>query len=132
MARFRRRRRTVMGGAGQSWGFYWQPGPEVIADSIERYEAGVSIEVGLILSSYASVMKAHAKANHRWANRTGEAERQLDATVVETRGGNGYRLILWGGVPYQVFLEAREDLAVIGPTIDLFAPSVIADLRKVV
>lgn len=47
------------------------------------------------------------KANHRWTNRTGDAERGLLCTA--SRGNESMSLVNGHGVPYGVFLETRYE-----------------------
>ena len=130
MVRFRTRRRVGVG--KESWGFYWNPSLQVIADSMESYENAVYEGTGEVMTEYAQEMEAYMKANHTWMNRTYQAEQTMTAEVVPTRGGNGWRMVLAYGVPYGIYLQAKPEYDIIGPTIDFFAPRIIEELRGIV
>lgn len=77
-----------------------------------RDDAGpAGLEAGA--NRLASAMEDWAKQNHGWKNRTGKAERELTAGVVESN--DGFLAVLQHGqdVEYAVYLEADPRLSVL-------------------
>jgi len=85
----------------------------------------------LLATRYAPQAEAWMKMNRPWQDRTSHARQTLH-TWVETGSG---RVILWlaHGVEYGVNLEYNfaGRYAIIAPTIDLFAPLILDDVRAV-
>lgn len=105
----------------------WAPGVEVIKSGLERYGDAVFDGVEHLLLGYADSMRSYMKANHRWQNQTGAAERGLDAFV--ERFDWGVALAIVNSVWYGGIIEAREDLGIIAPTMEIFGPRILADLQ---
>lgn len=79
----------------------------------------------------------HMRTTAPWTDRTANARNGLRAKA--TTPGGGYRgnvmaLVLFGSVPYQIYLETRFSgrYAVILPTVELFGPQVMELLEKLV
>ena len=70
---------------------------------------------------------AYMKSNHKWRNRTGNAENRL---VVEVeKGENTRRLVFVSGAHYGADLERRYPL--VGPTAEQYTARVLAMLRAI-
>ena len=72
-------------------------------ESLERINARLNILVRIHAEDGAKKMESYAKGNHKWQNRTGEAERTLRGFTQPLP--NGYRIIISHGVWYGVWLE---------------------------
>jgi len=81
--------------------------------------------------------EAHMKSYAPWTDRTGNARNGLKAKATTPGGGvhgNVMALVLFGSVPYQIYLETRWSgrYAIILPTVELFGPQVMDLLEKLI
>lgn len=69
------------------------------------------------LEAQAEITEQRMKDEHRWQNRTGEAERNLRCRVYDD--GKGLRFVASQGVPYGFYLETAHQgqYAVLQPTV---------------
>lgn len=76
--------------------------------------------------------------NHKWHNRTGDAEMGVDATVAGMDGDN-LEIFLYHSVPYGIFLEKSHyipfphagDVSIIPETMQVMTPRLTASLQGV-
>lgn len=91
------------------------------------------------ISAYASNlgrdMEMYAKHNHPWTNRTGNAERGLNASVETSGAGWAQRIRLAHGsdIYYGVYLENSmgRRFAIIEPTVRVFSSRLVNDLGSI-
>ena len=78
----------------------------------------------------AALIEAYMKTNAPWQNRTGQARATLKAEVLDVTGRAAFILLTYG-VDYSLYLETMQGgrFAIIGPTLDVFAPRIMRDLQ---
>lgn len=107
----------------------FDPGLGAIAANLVRYGEAAFDAVEYLFEATAREAQGYMKANHRWVNRTGAAERGLVARVV--RRPDGWTLELESTAPHGPILERRPDLAIVRPTAELYGPRLIAGVRDI-
>jgi hypothetical protein len=114
------------GGDGIVWRGNLKPG-------IAKYDATVRRAMSLACRVNAGRAETWMKNNAAWADQTGNARNGLRA-VHEPVGRDGDRIVLYGSVPYQIWLEIRFSgrYAIIGPAVREWAPRVMRSVRTYV
>lgn len=83
----------------------------------------------------AEEMQRYMKQNHRWKNRTGNAERGLYGKVITSRKKYVTTIEIGHGkdIWYSVYLENYYGgrFAIIKPTLNLFGPMVMNDMNNI-
>lgn len=80
----------------------------------------------------------YMRANHPWNNRTGNAERGLNAAIAGIENGE-IKMYLYHSVPYGKYLEGENGfrypyaglLHIIEPTIQQFSPQLVMNLQGI-
>ena len=92
-------------------------GRDTVVRNIRDYATRYHAVARNVLEEQAQIIEQRMKAEHRWQNRTGEAERQLRCRVFDN--GAVLRLQAAHGVPYGIFLEHGRQgaYAVLQPTV---------------
>ena len=84
------------------------------------------------MNSEASMLEAYMKSHHPWTNRTGNAERGLNAKVTQSTKRYVTTITLAHGkdIYYGVYLEngMGRRFAIIEPTIRLMGPKIVENL----
>lgn len=83
----------------------WQSSPASMAERVDRYKKNLLEAVYRLAEEWAARIAADAKANHRWTNRTGDAERGLAGRTF--RLAAGALIVISHGVFYGIYLERR-------------------------
>jgi hypothetical protein len=107
----------------------WESHPDLLEEAVGVYSAAFWANLSELFDYWKDELKAYAKENHPWKNRTGDAERELDAEVEEVM--DGFILSLFHGVPYGVYLEMGE-YAIINPTMEAHYAAFMHDVRDLV
>lgn len=107
----------------------WETHPEILSQAVGAYGRQFLLDLRELLDYWREELRDYAKQHHPWKNRTGEAERQLDATLEEW--GGEFILSLFHGVEYGVYLEMSE-YAIINPTMEAHYAAIMRDLRDLV
>lgn len=107
-------RSSVSGSLGSGSGFYWVVSPDLIAHNLDRWTDAFMDGLDKQLAEVGVRIASWAKANHPFANITGEAERAITSKVYR-EGGNRI-IILWydpsvskEGASHGFFMEIRWD-----------------------
>lgn len=93
-------------------------------------------KVTAFMQDQASMLEQYMKSHHPWTNRTGRAERGLNAKVTQSKKKYITTIELAHGkdVRYSVYLEHSmgQRFAIIEPTIRLKGPEVVDNLKDLV
>lgn len=102
--------------------------------NLQKFYLDVCSQILFITSHWCDEAEAYMMHNHKWHNRTGDAERGLFATIGGIEAG---RIVtyLYHSVPYGVYLETRDfpiagNLSIIRPTLQIFSPKLTRDLQN--
>ena len=99
------------------------------------YSLGAQWALSSYTSRLAQEMETYAKNNHPWTNRTGRAERGLNAKIDSTTSGWRQTVVLSHGsdVWYGYHLEQSmgKRFAIIEPTMRVFEPRVKNELGSI-
>lgn len=89
-------------------GIVWRPGqsPKVLSKKIALLGSGIDAQVLAVASVVADETATWMKANHRWVNRTGEAEAKLQASAVQL-AQHLIAVYIVQGAPHGIWLELR-------------------------
>jgi hypothetical protein len=105
-----------------------------VASRLRLYDQRSRAAMRAGLSAGAQRVEAWERANHRWQNQTGNAERGLTCLVADgARGGqDGYRLVNLHGVPYGIYLEFafQGRYAILREAIWRHWPGVLTDCAR--
>lgn len=95
----------------------------------DAYAQAVHDAVKALADRYAPEIEAYMKQNAVWTDRTANA-RQTLYTEVEDVSLQMASIILSHGVEYGIYLELSNagEYAIIGPTMDVFAPRIWQDV----
>lgn len=90
-----------------------------------RFEQKFMEGVELMLQSEAAKVHEYMDEKAPWTDRTGQARKELTATVQTTT--LGWRIVLAQGVEYGVYLEFAHEkkYAIIQPTIQALSPDIM-------
>lgn len=83
----------------------WQTSPAELGNQIEDWWQRVEAKLASEMEALGADLKVYAQANHPWTNRTGQAEAQLNYSVIAS--GTEFEVVLYQGVYYGVYLEMR-------------------------
>jgi hypothetical protein len=92
-------------------------GRDTVVRNVRAYQTRYHAVARNVLEEQAQITEQRMKAEHRWQNRTGEAERQLRCRVFDN--GTVLRFQAAHGVPYGIYLEHAHQgmFAVLQPTV---------------
>ncbi len=110
--------------------FTWtRPPTEAWPEMAEAYVHEIRRAVRMLADRYAPEIEAYMKANAVWIDRTGNARQRL-YTEVSDVALDMIDIILSHGVEYGIYLELANQgrFAIIGPTLDIFAPRIWRDV----
>lgn len=110
--------------------FTWtRPPTEAWPEMTETYIREIRSAVRALADRYASEIEAYMKQNASWTDRTGNA-RQTLYSEVNDMAIDMVDILLSHGVEYGINLELNNQgrYAIIGPTQDIFAPRIWADV----
>lgn len=114
---------------------YFPEGKDQIKARLNKMNANNPIAVAKVtqfMTQQASMLEQYMKSHHPWTNRTGNAERGLNAKVTQSKKRYVTTITLAHGkdIYYGVYLEHSmgERFAIIEPTIRLKGPEVAAQL----
>lgn len=101
-------------------------------DGLENGDKEVSDAVMAVLEYKAPQVEAYMKQNAPWQDQTGNARQGLRAEAYDL-GGSQKGIILYGQVPYQIWLEVKYSgrYAIIVPTIQVMGPEVMKSLEGI-
>ena len=112
--------------------FQWDRAPtDVWPEMTDAYVRTIREAVRALADRYAPEIEAYMKVNAPWTDRTGNARQTLYAEV-EQVALDMADIILSHGVEYGVNLELDYGgrYAIIGPTMDIFAPRIWRDIVR--
>lgn len=91
----------------------------------ETIEKGIDAN----LARFESIAESRMKDNAPWTDRTGNARNGLAASSGSE--GDVHVLVLYGQVPYQIFLEVKNsgEYAIIWPTVQEIGPEVMESMN---
>lgn len=114
---------------------YFPEGKNQIKASLKKMDANNPVTLAKVTSfmtSQASMLEQYMKSHHPWTNRTGNAERGLNARVTQSKKKFVTTITLAHGkdVWYGVYLEYSmgQRYAIIEPTIRLKGPEITSQL----
>lgn len=122
-------------------GLRWQVPPATAWEALAgNYRQRVEAGIVAIAQRWAPEIENYMKANARWTDRTGNLRAALNAKVEHTAGVM-VEVILAHGLFYGWYLEGINPATmvemqnagewnIINPTLDLFAPRIWADVRR--
>ena len=112
----------------------WSVDPGTYAAGVALQAAkGIEEDVVAFVDGMTDEVAAWLRANHRWENRTGDAEAGLYADVEHVLHESVYLLISHGpAVEYAWFLEANPRYAVLGDAADHFWPVLLRGVQEIV
>lgn len=101
-------------------------------DNLEDGDKAVNDAVMAVLEYKAPQVEAYMKQNAPWQDQTGNARQGLRAEAYDL-GGTTKGIILYGQVPYQIWLEVKYSgkYAIILPTIEVEGPMVMESLQGI-
>lgn len=111
-----------------------------VYDGLYRLQTEMRKQVREYLKNACKELERYMKSNHKWQNRTGDAERYLGATVVERKekkwrqdSNEVVGVQLSHGVAYGQYLEyaMEQRFAIIEPTIRLKSPDIIRGMEGI-
>lgn len=120
--------RFVSGGAG----FYWV-GLEAMANNINNHGVRLNRTRKKAMEKLGRAMEQYMQEHAPWDDRTGDARRGLKTTVVHDEANAESTVYAGHSVDYGPLLETMQAgrFAIIEPTITIFAPKVLGELRFV-
>lgn len=100
-----------------------------LLQSLEDGDKAVEDAVMSVLEYQAPIVENYMKQNAPWNDQTGNARQGLRAEAYDLGGGEK-GIILYGQVPYQIWLEVKYSGrdAIIVPTIQVMGPQVMQAL----
>lgn len=117
-------------GTARRGGIVWKRPPSELAKDFEAFGENLIEEAIDVQIEVAADMEDYAKANHPWTNRTGRAERGLQADV-ERRGDEIISVLA------QIYDDRRwleiamsAKWAIVLPTLQRFYPQVLQRLHN--
>jgi len=98
----------------------------MVGEKTLRHAVWTSIQKGAIEG------QNHMRTNAPWTDRTGNARQGLFGRAFRN-GKNGYTIVYYGTVPYQIWLEVANSgtYKIIEPTLQIMGPKVMSDLRSI-
>jgi hypothetical protein len=109
--------------------FRWEEHPDLLAAALGVYEGNFWSKLHNLLEMYRREIEEYAKRFHPWKNVTGDAEKELHATLDDI--AEGFVIALMHGVPYGVYLEMGQ-YAIINPTMEAHYAAIMEDIRELV
>lgn len=99
---------------------------------IERLGPRVDAAAGAVVDRQKDMAVAYMKTNAPWTDRTTNARNGLGGIVFKR--GKSWVMNLYGRANYQIWLEVKNGgrYAIITPTIQIWGPRVISNLRGLV
>jgi hypothetical protein len=99
--------------------FTWDPGTLLVAT--QQIERDIGALIATVVDFSATKAEAHMKTGAKWTDRTGNARQTLRAAASHAADLSWHEIKLFGGMPYQVWLEIRWGgrYAIIGPSIPI-------------
>jgi len=114
----------------------WDRDPkQVFQKGVDNYRRQLYQALVQVLKEWAPQVQRYAQQNAPWQDVTGAARAKLTAYVEQPpstgSGAANLKLHLVHGVDYGVWLELRwgGKYAIIWPTIQVFGPMIMADVR---
>lgn len=105
-----------------------------VQSRLRLYDARSRSAMRAGMAAGATRVEGWERANHRWQNETGNAERGLTCLVADglRGGGPGYRLLNTHGVDYGIWLEVRFQgrFAILREAIDRHWPGILTDCGR--
>lgn len=103
-----------------------------LLDTLASGNEKVNDAVMAYLEMKAPQVENHMKQNAPWHDQTGNARQGLRAEAFDL-GGDEKGIILYGQVPYQIWLELKNsgEYAIILPTIEVMGPEVMSGLEGI-
>jgi len=110
--------------------FEFKPGS--LKANLNRFDGDISALVAAIVDYRGNKSVEYMKSNAPWTDRTGNARQTLAAHGVHAP--DFHEIHLYGGVPYQIFLETRfaGRFAIIGPAVKYQGLALMNMLRGLV
>lgn len=112
----------------------FEQAPElVLSEFYEAYVNEVDNAVFQLFTKYKPQVENYATANAPWKDDTGNARQGLYANVEHVPRQSISMIVGHGPVEYGIWLEVRwaGRWAILLPTISVFEPRILADIRKV-
>lgn len=111
----------------------WSRTPADAWAELARREAdAIESETVALVDGLTDQAAAWMKENHRWQNRTGEAEAGLYADTLHMARQTVSMLLSHGPtIDYAGFLEANPKFAVLGDAVDWWAPVLFRGLQEI-
>lgn len=111
----------------------WKTPISRLAQGAEGYAEQLGEAVFQIGEEEANAIADDARENHRWTNRTGEAEASIYGRA-ERRDNAGFRIVVGGSAPHVIYLERRwgGKYAGITPALQRGAPRVMSRVRGLI
>lgn len=114
---------------------YFPEGKNQIKARLKKMDVNKPIAIARVtqfMTSQASMLEQYMKSHHPWTNRTGNAERGLNARVTQSKKKYVTTITLAHGkdIWYGVYLEYSmgQRFAIIEPTIRLKGPEITEQL----
>lgn len=103
-----------------------------LIDNLKDGDKAVNDAVMTVLEYQAPRVETYMKQNAPWTDQTGNARQGLRAEAYDL-GGEQKGIILYGQVPYQIWLEVKHsgEYAIIVPTIQVMGPEVMKSLEGI-
>lgn len=123
MARSKNPLKNPPGGSGVFWV------NNTISYGLDKFSPELNAKVAVLIDRQADVGTRYMKQHARWTDRTGNARATLKVDPVHEE--LTHKLILHGGMPYQIFLELLHAgrYAIIGPTVPILGRQTMALLN---
>lgn len=94
--------------------------------------AAIEAEVVALVDGITDQAAEWMKQNHRWENRTGDAEAGLYADILQVAHETVSLLLSHGPtIAYAHILEANPRFAILGDAVDQFAPILFRGLQEI-
>jgi hypothetical protein len=96
---------------------------------LEKFSPELNAKVAVLIDRQADVGTRYMKQHARWTDRSGNARATLK--VDPEHKGIEHKLVLHGGMPYQIYLELLHSgrYAIIGPTVPILGRQTMALLN---
>lgn len=106
--------------------------------NLKEFYLSTALEIIGVCEEWCEKATTYMKTHHPWKNRTGNAERGLNASIAGMEDQN-IVMYLYHSVPYGKFLEGENGfryphagwLHIIEPTIEEFSPQLIKSLQGI-
>lgn len=111
----------------------WNIRPEEAWAALVQGRAdAIEADIVALVDSLTDEVAEWMRANHRWQNRTGDAEAGLYSDIEHTIHQSVYLLLSHGpAIEYAWFLEANPRYAVLGDAADQFWPVLLRGVQAI-